>query len=487
MDIEKDELPQGWAWARFDEVARRVETVDARRLNSAFPYVDVQSIDNERAIVDDAKEIVPKDAPSRAKHAVLPGDLIISTVRTYLRNTALIPEHLQHAIASTAFCALRPCEGVNSRYLYYRARQDQFVKDLTACQRGNSPPACTDDDVRAQLVPVAPSSEQTRIADKIDELFSDIDEGERGLRKVQALLKKHRQAVLKAAVNGELTREWRQKQPSDMVERCAEISAPFNLPSGWRWLAVREAGEVQLGRQRAPQHHFGPHMRPYLRVANVMDSYIDTSDILEMNFDEREYERYRLEPGDILLNEGQSPDLIGRSAIYNGEVPGACFQKTLLRFRAGAKVQPKFAQMVFRHYMWSGYFRKNSRITTSIGHLTAERFSKLYFPLPVDGEQCQIIDRVEEEMSKIDAMEAVVAAELKRSARLRQSILKAAFTGKLVPQHPTDEPAAALLARLQAKSVQLNGRGEPVELHEQARRRGRRSKVSLSASPVGDR
>ena len=93
-----------------------------------------------------------------------------------------------------------------------------------------------------------------------------------------------------------------------------------------RRVPARQLGEVLLGRQRAPQHEDGPSMRPYLRAANVFDGYIDTADVKSMNFSSSEYQRYSLQAGDILLNEGQSRELVGRSAIFQGEVPGACFQ-----------------------------------------------------------------------------------------------------------------------------------------------------------------
>ncbi|MGH7331566.1 MAG: hypothetical protein ACREKS_02230, partial [Candidatus Rokuibacteriota bacterium] len=67
-----------------------------------------------------------------------------------------------------------------------------------------------------------------------------------------------------------------------------------DLPEGWCWTSIGAVGNVQLGRQRAPQHHVGPNMRPYLRVANVFEDRIDTADVMEMNFDPGEYETYRL-------------------------------------------------------------------------------------------------------------------------------------------------------------------------------------------------
>jgi type I restriction enzyme, S subunit len=113
------------------------------------------------------------------------------------------------------------------------------------------------------------------------------------------------------------------------------------LPAGWVWARVSDVGDVKLGRQRSPEHHDGPHMRPYLRVANVYENRIDLSDVLRMNFSPEEFETYELRYGDILLNEGQSLEWVGRPAMYRDELPGACFQNTLVRFRSSPAVIPE--------------------------------------------------------------------------------------------------------------------------------------------------
>src|SRR6185312_7529923 len=107
-----------------------------------------------------------------------------------------------------------------------------------------------------------------------------------------------------------------------------------------------------------------------------------------------------------------------------------CFQKTLLRFRAKKGVLPEYALIVFRHYMHSGRFKRENRITTNIGHLTQVRFVVL----------------------------ALLDAEAADAARLKQAILKAAFEGRLVPQDPADEPASALLARIATKSAAVRAK-----------------------------
>jgi type I restriction enzyme S subunit len=173
-------------------------------------------------------------------------------------------------------------------------------------------------------------------------------------------------------------------------------------------------------------------MRPYLRVANVFEDRLDLSDVMEMNFTPKEFETFKLKPNDILLNEGQSLDLVGRPAIYKGELPGACFTNTLVRFRPCASLNVKFALSIFRAFMHSGRFQKIAKWTTNIAHLGSDRFAKMAFPLPPLAEQTRIVAEVERRLSVVEELEALVSANLQHATRLRQSILQKAFTGELI-------------------------------------------------------
>jgi type I restriction enzyme, S subunit len=117
------------------------------------------------------------------------------------------------------------------------------------------------------------------------------------------------------------------------VPAALDVARLAPLPESWTWVRIDVAGDVLLGRQRAPQYHAGETMRPYLRVANVFEDRLDLSDVKTMHFDDEHFAKYKLEPGDILLNEGQTPDLVGRPAMFRGEIANCCFQKTLHRFR----------------------------------------------------------------------------------------------------------------------------------------------------------
>jgi len=191
-----------------------------------------------------------------------------------------------------------------------------------------------------------------------------------------------------------------------------------------------------------------------------LEDSLDLTDVKRMNFTPKEFETFALRPGDILLNEGQSPDLLGRPAMYNGEIEGCCFQKTLLRFRAREGVLPQFALIVFRHYMRSGRFRRESRITTNIGHLTQVRFVVMEFPVPPVEEQAEIT-RIFSllEGDSLEPFDYIGAFDV---AALRQSILKVGFEGRLVEQDPRDEPADVMLARLGGSAPPAKARARRV-------------------------
>ena len=255
-----------------------------------------------------------------------------------------------------------------------------------------------DGDVTAQLIPVPPKDEARRIVAEIEKQFSRLDEAVANLKRVKVNLKRYKAAVLKAAVEGKLTEEWRKAHPdmepaSELLKRILaghresqneplDLNRFPHLPDGWYWARIENLGDVQLGRQRAPKYHSGRYMRPYLRVQNVFEDRIDLEDVMKMDFPPNDFQKFQLKSGDILLNEGQSPELLGRPAMYRGELPGACFTNTLIRFRPYLPMSSEYPLLVFRAYMRTGRFTKEGTITTNIAHLSAGRFAKIEFPLP---------------------------------------------------------------------------------------------------------
>lgn len=236
------------------------------------------------------------------------------------------------------------------------------------------------------------------------------------------------------------------------------------LPKGWAWTTCDEAGEVSLGRQRSPKYHTGPNMRPYLRVANVFEDRIDTSDVMEMHFAPEEFEQYKLRDGDVLLNEGQSPHLLGRPAIYRGIPAETAYTNSLIRFRARPGIDPRWALTVFRHHMHSGRFARESRITTNIAHLSSKRFAAVEFPVPPTAEQQRIVAELERRLSHLNAATESMTRSRDLLRAARRAVLESAIGhGDGIHEVAAEESLAyldTLRAERDGEEVQLVGQTE---------------------------
>jgi len=198
------------------------------------------------------------------------------------------------------------------------------------------------------------------------------------------------------------------------------------IPADWEACPVSRKGEVVTGKALAatvPGQH-----RPYLRTKNVFDGRIDVEDVLTMPMTDQQFEHFRLKAGDVLLNEGQSLDLVGRCAIYSDEYPEPCaIQNQLLRFRARTGVSPVFASYLFRYCQQRGVFANIALQTTSIAHLGASRFEQLCLAWPrTEVEQRAIA----EALSDVDALLGGLGRLISKKRDLKQAAMQQLLTGQ---------------------------------------------------------
>jgi type I restriction enzyme, S subunit len=426
------ELPESWAQvplaAITSDVTQRVPSDD-----ETIHYIDIGSVNRTTKSIEAPQKLLGKDAPSRARKQVAAGDTVVSMTRPNLNAVALVPSELDGEIASTGFDVLRPVPGVDPRWISYLVRTEKFVDSMSALVKGALYPAVRSKDVRAHVVPLAPAAEQTRIADQLDTLLARIQSCNDRFDAIPALLKRFRQAVLNAATSGTLTEDFAKENPQP-----------------WRRVLLDDVAIDFSYGSTAKSARAGT--TPVLRMGNIQDGHLDWSDLVYTS-DSAEIEKYKLTKGDVLFNRTNSPALVGKTAVYQGERP-AIYAGYLIRTRCSSELLPEYLNYCLgskagRDYCWSV---KSDGVSQS--NINAKKLAAFPFALPPVPEQTEIIRRVEALFAFAHCIEARATAARTLAKRLGPLTLAKAFRGELVPQDPQDEPASVLLERV---ALQRNG------------------------------
>jgi type I restriction enzyme S subunit len=311
-------------------------------------------------------------------------------------------------------------------------------------------------------VPIPPLAEQKRIADKLDVVLTQVDACRARLDRVPAILKRFRQGVLAAATSGTLTEEWRNEQGD----------------GPWISTTLCTCGAVSGGLTKNANRQLLELKKLYLRVANVYANRLDLSDVAEIGLTEAEHAKTRLQPGDLLIVEGNgSLDQIGRVALWSGELDDCVHQNHLIRWRSSGPAS-KFVLFWLLSPQGRSDLMRLASTTTGLHTLSISKVSALSIQLPPSQEQDEIVRRVEALFAYADRLEARYTTARAQVERLTPALLSKAFRGELVPQDPNDEPASVLLERIRVARAASEGATGP------NRRKGGGSRTSQKAEVI---
>lgn len=281
---------------------------------------------------------------------------------------------------------------ISKKYLQYY---------LTYCNKediitGTAQPQITRQNLKDFQIVICDIDEQNRIVTKIEELFSELDNGVETLKKTKQQLAVYRQAVLK--------------------ESFGEIK---------EYIPLGKITVSRLGKMLDKEKNTGI-LQPYLRNINVRWFSFDLSDLLEMRIEPEENEKYSVTKGDLIICEGGEP---GRCAIWEQDET-IFYQKALHRVRFTDDSNPKF----YMYYFWfAAQTGKLNPFFTGMGikHLTGQSLVKVPVPTARKEEQDLIVQEIESRLFVCESIEKTVDTALQQAEAMRQSILKKAFEGEL--------------------------------------------------------
>lgn len=360
--------------------------------------------------------------------------------------------------------------------------------------------------------PLPPYDEQLRIVAKIEELLSELDKGVENLRTAQQQLKVYRQALLKHAFEGKLTADWRAQNPDKLESADAllarirqerearyqqqlqdweangktgskpkvpktlspltdeELAELPELPGGWVYVKAEAICDfITKGTTPSKELLFdGRGEVPFIKVYNLTKTgALDFT--VSPTFVRRETHngflcRSKVYPGDVLMNIVGPP--LGKVSVVPDLHPEWNINQAIAIFRTGLLKSNVLAAFLASETTVRKTMRK-SKATAGQFNLTLEICREIVVPVCSISEQIQLAQELEEKSSILDQLEQTITHSLQQAQALRQSILKKAFSGQLVPQDPNDEPASMLLERIRAERA------------AQPKTRGRKAKASV--------
>ena len=474
------ELPPGWAWASLGELGTWTGGGTPSKANPEFwrcgtiPWVSPK--DMKADTISATEDSITEEAVARSATNYVPASSILMVLRSgILRHTFPVAINDRIVTLNQDLRALTPHGGITAafvaRYLKHASRRvlTDCAKDVNSIEFAA---------LEGLPVPIAPTNEQRRIVERIDALFVEIAEGEAALAEARKGLALFRRSLLKAAVIGELTRNWRAANtPAEtsaaLLNRIVAARARLidkarrrpkilrakpprglpNLPERWTWASWDQIGSSQNGRP-FPSSKYSDNGIRLLRPGNLFsDGAVRWSD-RNTRYLPNEFlngnENLLVKERELIINltaQSLKDEFLGRvcltaSAEY-------CLLNQRLARLTPTIIPPEYMLIVFKSALFRSFVEElNSG--SLIQHMFTTQVSEFKFPLPPLAEQQEIIQRVSEALAAADDAEKELDAEAADAARLKQSILKAAFEGHLVPQDPNDEPASALLARLRS-------------------------------------
>lgn len=357
--------------------------------------------------------------------------------------------------------------------------------------------------------PLPPLNEQKRIVAKIEELFSELDNGIASLKTAREQLKVYRQAVLKHAFEGKLTAKWREKN-ADKLESPEQLLARIQqerearyqeqledwkaavkeweangkegkkpskpkkliqltlqsetsnlklafLPAGWSHIKLGNLiDEPVYGTSAKCDYETGE--QSVLRIPNISAGIIDDTDLKFANFEEGEVDHLRLMIGDILtIRSNGSISLVGSCGLVKEKDTKHIFAGYLIRLRPNKKmIKSEYLLAAMSSHLIRQQIESAAKSTSGVNNINSSELQNLIIPLTSIQEQEVLISLLDSILPMIKSTEIEIDKQLAKAETLRQSIMKKAFSGQLVPQDPSDEPASELLARIQAEKGFVN-------------------------------
>ena len=505
------DYPPRWANAPLYEICAINPPVDKNSIDieSVVSFVPMSAVEAGTGKID-VSEARSFGAVRNGYTPFRKGDVLFAKITPCMENgkMAIVPDLVsEYGFGSTEFHVLRPADGIDPRFLYHavsnRAFRFHAEHNMAGAVGQKRVPTTI---LEKHRIGLPPTKEQRRIADRIDTLFDEIDRGVESLRTAKTTINLYRQSLLRSAFEGRLTTQWRAENtdklespdalltrireerekhhqaaldnwersiarwrrdggtgkkptkprpvPSVLPVVAEEVAVLPQLPRGWMYTKLANLGDLGRGKSRHRPRNDARLLGgsyPFIQTADVKAAG-RTITTYRATYSELGLAQSKLWPeGTLCITIAAN---IAETAFLSFD---ACFPDSVVGFTAFEAVTlPEFVELFIKSARSS---IESYAPATAQKNINLNTLETLLIPFCSPAEQAEIVRLLDDRLEATQMLEAEIDAAITRAEALRQSILKQAFSGQLVPQDPSDEPASALLARIRPERVMVSARG----------------------------
>ncbi len=407
---EFGKIPKDWEIGSLKEfVEINKQSIDPIRNfpNNKFLYIDIDSVENGTGVIRNAKEIIGKDAPSRARRVIHYNDVLMSTVRPYLKAFTIVPKKFHDQICSTGFAVLTSRDKIIPLYLFHTLFTNSVMGQCKRMMVGGQYPALSASQVENLSIPLPPLPEQKKIAEILSTIDQAIEKVDEAIEKTLRLKKGLMQELLTEGIGhkefkdteiGRIPKEWEVKKLGDVITLCQY------------GLSIQMSQEGQY---------------PIVKMDDIVNGYVVPDRIKYVNLDRGTFLNSKLEKGDIVFNRTNSYELVGRTGIFllDGDY---VFASYLIRLRPNYEIANPF--YLTTYLMFSG--EKLRQIATRAVHqanINATTLQKVMVLIPPLPEQ----QKIAEILSVVDERLELLRKRKERLERIKRGLMEDLLTGKV--------------------------------------------------------
>ena len=468
-------LPPNWSWVKLGDVCYTTSGGTPSRgnieyYNGTIPWVKSGELD--KGLILDTEEKISEEALKNSSAKLFPkGTLLIALYGATIGKLAFLGVE---AATNQAVCGIYKNENIDSNFLFnFLFFKKQYLVKQSI---GGAQPNISQGILKNLDIPLPPLPEQKKIVEKIEELFSGLDDGVTSLKKAKEQIRLYRQSVLASAFSGKLVKDEKRETKNKLeaylngVQGVAKAAEPHqdyrdsgidgiktqkksnglinpenpqillhhgsdNLPDGWKWVKLGEVcDKIQDGSHFSPQIQHSQKSDGkflYITSKNIRNNYLDLNNVtyVDKEFHNSIFQRCNPEFGDVLLT---------KDGANTGNVTINTLKEEFSLLSSVCLIKPnkqKINSHFIKYYLQSpsGFKAVTGAMTgTAIKRIILKTIKDADIILPPIIQQTQIVEEIEKRFSEADNLEKAIDESLAKSERLRQSILKKAFEGRLV-------------------------------------------------------